>query len=315
MLLVMKTQAGVATPNLGALASNFGGQQTLVQMLWPGNQIGFGFDTPLWTLTLEIGFYIVLPFIAAPYFKRPLIGLATALAIAVIWRVAFDHVGQIANWFGTDLSVTRAIQLQLNSINQLPNWGFSFAAGMTGAWAYVSAKERYDPETLERTAKRVLIPAILLFGLFFYLVGRKAISANFPVGFPNLEARKSAFLSIGYTATLATVMITLALAPKRLQIPFAHPLARKLGDISYGVYLIQAPILWFLVFHWRGLPNDGSPRSVAIWLALVVPVAMIYGYLSARFVEQPIRRWARRFGRREQSRSQPVPGPRAKAQT
>ena len=207
----------------------------------PGNQIGFGFDTPLWTLTLEIGFYIVLPFIAAPYFKRPLLGLAIALAIAVLWRVAFDHVGQIANWFGADLSVRRAIQLQLNSINQLPNWAFSFAAGMTGAWAYVRAKERYDRETLERTAKRVLIPATLLFALFFYLVGRKAISADFPAGFPNLEARKSAFLSIGYTASLATVMIALALAPKRLQIPFAHPLARKLGDISYGIYLIQAP--------------------------------------------------------------------------
>ena len=72
MLLVMKTQPGVPTPNAGDLASNFGGQQTLVQMLCPDNQIGFGFDTPLWTLTLEIGFYIVLPFIAAPYFKRPL---------------------------------------------------------------------------------------------------------------------------------------------------------------------------------------------------------------------------------------------------
>lgn len=315
MLLVMKTQAGVPTPNVGDLASNFGGQQTLVQMLWPGNQIGFGFDTPLWTLTLEIGFYIVLPFIAAPYFKRPLLGLAIALAIAVLWRVAFDHVGQIANWFGADLSVRRAIQLQLNSINQLPNWAFSFAAGMTGAWAYVRAKERYDRETLERTAKRVLIPATLLFALFFYLVGRKAISADFPAGFPNLEARKSAFLSIGYTASLATVMIALALAPKRLQIPFAHPLARKLGDISYGIYLIQAPILWFLVFHFRGLPNDGSLRSVAIWLALVVPVAMIYGYMSARFVEQPIRRWARRFGRRAGAPNQPSPELRAKAQT
>jgi peptidoglycan/LPS O-acetylase OafA/YrhL len=315
MLLVMKTQPGVATPDAANLASNFGGQQTLVQMLFPGNQIGFGFDTPLWTLTLEIGFYIVLPFIAAPFFKRPLLGLAIALAIAVGWRLAFDHVGQVANWLGADLSVTRAIQLQLNSINQLPNWAFSFASGMTGAWAYVKAKERWDRETLERAAKRILIPATLLFALFFYLVGRKAIGANFPVGFPNLEARRSIPLSIGYTGSLATVMIALALAPKRLQIPFAHPLARKLGDISYGAYLIQAPILWLLVFHWTGLPNDGSLRSVAIWSALVVPAALVYGYLSARFVEQPIRRWARRFGRGAQARSQASPELRAKAQT
>jgi peptidoglycan/LPS O-acetylase OafA/YrhL len=315
MLLVMGTQPGVPIPNVADFASNFGGQQTLVQMLSPTTRIGFGFDTPLWTLTLEIGFYILLPFIAAPYFRRPLLGLAIALAIAVLWRVAFDHVGQIANWLGADLSVRRAVGLQLNSINQLPNWAFSFAAGMTGAWAYVRAKERYDRETLERTAKRVLVPAVLLFGLFAYLVGRKAIGAQIPVSFPNLEARRSAFLSIGYTGSLAAVMIALALAPKKLQIPFAHPLVRKLGDISYGIYLIQAPLLWFLVFHWRSLPTNGTLGSFAVWILAVVPAAVIYGYLSARFVEQPIRRWARRFGRREQSRSQPSPGARAKAQT
>ncbi len=312
MLIVMKTQAGVPTPDFANLVSNFGGQQTLVQMISPGNQIGFGFDTPLWTLTLEVGFYIVLPFIAAPYFKRPLLGLGIALAIAILWREAFDHVGQIANWFGADLSVRRALQLQLNSVNQLPNWAFSFAAGMTGAWVYVRAK---DSEAIRRAATRMLLPAILLFALFFYLVGRKAIGADFPNGFPNLEARKSVILSIGYTASLATVMVALALAPTRLQVPFAHPLVRKLGDISYGVYLVQAPILWFLVFHWKGLPTDGNLRSVAIWLALVLPAALLYGYLSARFVEQPIRRWARRFGRRAQAPPQRSGKLSAKAQT
>src|SRR3954467_13901012 len=63
MLLVMATQPGLAMPAFGSLASNFSGLQTPVQMAWPQFPIGFGFDTPLWTLTLEISFYIVLPFI------------------------------------------------------------------------------------------------------------------------------------------------------------------------------------------------------------------------------------------------------------
>jgi hypothetical protein len=33
--------------------------------------------------------------------------------------------------------------------------------------------------------------------------------------------------------------------------------------------------------------------------AIVVPTAILYGYLSARFLEQPIRRWARKYGRRD----------------
>ena len=49
------------------------------------------------------------------------------------------------------------------------------------------------------------------------------------------------------------------------------------------------------------LPDDGSIGSLATWLAVVVPAAVLYGYLSARFLEQPIRRWARRFGNRREA--------------
>jgi peptidoglycan/LPS O-acetylase OafA/YrhL len=125
--------------------------------------------------------------------------------------------------------------------------------------------------------------------------------------------RQSSFLSIGYTASLAVVMLVLCMAPYRLQVPFAHPLARKLGDVSYGIYLIQEPILWFIVFHFT-FPAGGGLRPAAIWLLAVIPASVLYGYLSARFLEQPIRRWARRFGRHDQA-VQPPSGLRAKAQT
>ena len=308
MLLVLATQPGIVMPGFTDLASNFSGQQTFVQFLDPSVPIGFGFDVPLWTLTLEIGFYIVLPFIAGAYFRRPLLGLAIALAIAVLWREAFANIGEVAGWFGFDLSVQRAVELQFNSINQLPNWAFSFAAGMTGAWAYVRISERYERAAVERTAVRVLVPAALVFALFVYLAGRETIGSDLP----NLEVRKSAFLSIGYTASLAAVMLALALAPRRLQTPVAHPLVRKLGDISYGVYLIQAPIFWFWLFH-ANLPEDGSARAVALWTLAVIPASLLYGYLSARLLEQPIRRWARRFGRQAQSSEKPA-GRGARAQ-
>src|SRR5215208_1311798 len=314
MLLVMASEDGLAMPNFGSLASNFSGMQTTVQMITPQFPIGFGFDTPLWTLTLEISFYIVLPLIASAYFRRPYLGLAIALAIAVGWREAFTHIGQITEWFGIDLSPERTLSLQLNSVNQLPNWAFSFGAGMTAACTYVRLRERFESERLERWAARALVPALLVFALFIYLAGRKAIGTDFPEGLvPSFTMRQSSFLSIGYTASLAAVMLALCMAPYRLQVPFAHPLARKLGDVSYGIYLIQEPILWFIVFHFT-FPAGGGLRPAAIWLLAVIPASVLYGYLSARFLEQPIRRWARRFGRHDQA-VQPPSGLRAKAQT
>jgi peptidoglycan/LPS O-acetylase OafA/YrhL len=301
MLLVMASQPGIPMPGIGSLASNFSGQQTLVQMIHDPYKIGFGFDSTIWTLTLEIGFYIVLPFIAASYFRRPFLGLAIALAIAVLWREFFVHIGEIESWFGADIGLRRALDLHYQSIQQLPSWAFSFASGMTAAWVYVHAHQRYDRQQLERWAVRALAPAVILFGLFVYLAGRKAIGTTFPYGIlPNLLARESSVISIGYTASLAATMLALCLAPRRLQFPFAHPLVRKLGDISYGIFLIQAPILWILVLHTH-LPVDGSAWALAVWLAAVLPASVLYGYLSARLVEQPIRRWARRFGRHAQA--------------
>jgi peptidoglycan/LPS O-acetylase OafA/YrhL len=172
---------------------------------------------------------------------------------------------------------------------------------MTAAWVYVRAHQRYDRQQLERWAVRALAPAVILFGLFVYLAGRKVIGTTFPNGIlPNVLARESSVISIGYTASLAATMLALCLAPRRLQLPFAHPRVRKLGDISYGIFLIQVPILWILVLHTH-LPTDGSAWALTVWLAAVLPASLLYGYLSARLVEQPIRRWARRFGRHAQA--------------
>jgi len=52
------------------------------------------------------------------------------------------------------------------------------------------------------------------------------------------------------------------------------------------------------------------PEALLAFTAVVVPICVAYGYLSARLVEQPVRRWARRFGRRAQ---EPAAAPRAQA--
>jgi peptidoglycan/LPS O-acetylase OafA/YrhL len=299
MLLLMASTSGTVMPGAGDLASNFSGQQTWVNLLSPSTPIGFGPDLPVWTLTLEIGFYIVLPFIAASYYRHPLVGLAIALAIGIIWREAFIHVEAVAGWVGVNVSHTRAGQLGITSLAQLPAWAFSFGAGMTGAWAYVELHRRYERRRLELLASRVLLVAAPCFALFVYLAGHKAVGAG-PSTFGNLAARADNLITTGYTASLAVTMVALALAAPRLQLPFAHPLSRKLGDISYGVYLIQAPI-WFFIASRALLGKDGGAGTFASWIAVLIPIALLYGYLSARLVEQPIRRWAHRFGRRAQS--------------
>jgi peptidoglycan/LPS O-acetylase OafA/YrhL len=259
---------------------------------------GFGINLPLWTLTLEISFYIVLPFIATAYFRRPLLGLLIAALIAVLWRVMFDNLGDVLGWFGFHPSPLRLTELVFASGNQLPHWAFSFAAGMTSAWAYVRLRELRDDARIARIAGPIALAAFCVLAIFVYASGRYAIDNEAPA--IAAVARQSPWIGLGYTAALATLMIALALSRSRLQAPFAHPLARRLGDISYGVYLIHGVLLWFLSIELTSLPTDGTFGAFMAWAAIVIPTSLAYGYLSARYLEQPIRRWARRFGRRAQ---------------
>ena len=97
---------------------------------------------------------------------------------------------------------------------------------------------------------------------------------------------------------------------------------RKLGDISYGIFLIHLVVITYVVRllfeHSTANPsqyeivnaNGGLGTFVAL-AVIVLPLSVGYGYFSGRYLEQPIRRWAHRFGRRAQV--VPASQPTAKA--
>jgi peptidoglycan/LPS O-acetylase OafA/YrhL len=302
MLIVLVLIAAVPSrqiPGWGDIAVTFAGQDTWATLFHHGFITGFNVNWPIWSLTLEIGFYIVLPFIASAYFRRPLLGLAIAAAISIGWRLGFANLSDLAGIIGIDVSAQRAAELSLASYNQLPSWAFAFGAGMSAAWAYVWLPRRFGMEKVKRVARFALPASIGALALCAYFSGRYAIG-TIPVT-AELEAQRNIPLFIGYVGSIAGAMLALSLSGVRS--PFASPLARKLGDISYGVFLIQFPVLWALL-QWTSIPQDGSLGALLLMVAIVVPICIAYGYLSARFLEQPIRRWARRFGRRAQGRVQ-----------
>jgi acetyltransferase len=302
VLILIATEPSLSFPGPDKIIVTFAGQDTWASFFDPSFPDGFGIDAPVWTLTLEIGFYIVLPLIASAYCRRPLLGLALAAAISIGWRVGFENVGSLAGLVGMDVSAERAGQLNFAALNQLPSWAFAFGAGMTGAWAFVNLPRRYGAEAVARVARPALLAAIAAIAICAYFSHRYALESD-PIA-AALRAQREIPLFLGYIGAIAAAMLALSLS--QLRSPFCAPFARRLGDLSYGVFLIHAPIIWaFLV--WTGTTEDGSPGALITLVAVVVPLSVAYGYLSARLVEQPIRRWARRFGRRAEEPADGAP--------
>jgi peptidoglycan/LPS O-acetylase OafA/YrhL len=296
LLLVVAPSPGV--PDAGTLAAHFAVLQTPTLLFVDGFRLGLGVVPPVWTLSVEVGFYVLLPLVAVWYFRHPLIGLVLAAVVVVVWRELADHAGSVASLVGTDLSSDAEGRIHTFYASQFPSWTLALATGMTGAWAYVRLRDRFSPERLAKLAIRGVIIAGLLLALEIYLAGHGAVHDVSP--FEGLFTRESLVVTIGYPLVLGAVLVGFALLPERMQLPAAAPAVRWIGDISYAIYLIHFAVIWFASREFS-LPTDGSIGAVLAWCALVYPVSIGYAYLSARFLERPVRRWAHRFGRRAQT--------------
>jgi peptidoglycan/LPS O-acetylase OafA/YrhL len=269
--------------------------------------IGLGIDGPMWTLSLELMFYLLLPLIAVAYFRHPLIGLAAGALITIAWKVGAQNMGEIANALGFYPAPERLAGTKASAYSQFPAWAFHFACGMTAAWAMVRLRELRSPEWLGRRAVWVQAGSLLAFLVLSYFFGRYALDGG---ALAPARARANIALTLAIPAAITLFMLATSLAPRRFQMPFALPVARRLGDISYGVYLIHFPFLLFTIALLTDPPESLEPVLNNVWFvaAVVLAASTLYGYLSGRFLEQPIRRWAHRFGRRGQT-SGPGPAP------
>ena len=128
------TSPYILSPDLSDIAINLTALQMPARMFDPSVSVGFGIDGALWMISIIVGFYVVLPLIARPYLRHPLAGLVIAAAITLGWKEAILHAGG----FFESLSngTAPASDIPLIAVDQLPGWAFSFALGMSAAWAY-----------------------------------------------------------------------------------------------------------------------------------------------------------------------------------
>jgi peptidoglycan/LPS O-acetylase OafA/YrhL len=261
--------------------------------------LGFAVNSVVWTLALEAMFYVALPFIAAWYNRRPFLGLAIALATAVLWRVGATHATASLGWAGAgswDAQTLTRVQIALTA--QFPSYVGHFAAGMTGAWIFVRWRESVRGST--RAAVPVVQAATLAVMLFvIHAAGAKGLT-----GRATLIDHMTRTGIVGLL--FAVLILATALAPAWAQWPISNRVCRRLGDVSYGVYLFHLPLIGLATTSLAFAVN-GSDRALVGLLAFVLPTALLVGSLSYAGIEQPCRRWAASINRRRREASQ-APG-------
>ena len=218
-------------------------------------------NCPGWSISVEVFFYALFPLLLGPVQRRPQLwlGLTLALWAAIVGGVAF---GLLAKPAPSPEAAARLDQLVLYfPPMRLPE----FLAGMV--LHALHARLRWSPPRL----LLVLAPlcGLVLLELLVDLLPR-------------------AVLNLGASAVLWAPLI-LAGASMRTGL-LCHPLAIFFGKVSYGLYLLHAPIAIYADFIDRrvfaGALGTEPWRLAALAFALAVTAAI----LLHLFLEEPLRR-------------------------
>ena len=262
----------------------------------------------LWTVAVEVWFYILFPLFAA-FIRRkkketsPLPGLIRAALLAIlfvgisyayIYRYALNPGSAFSNavdgFFRFIKSDIRASYLSI-TINQLPAFMGTYAVGLAGAFIYV-----YAAKYIKRIWWSGLIFTVFAVGFAYLIVIMVKDCASLEVSSAQrwqlTERLKLALVFMGF-------ILTSAFSVKPFRFLLSNKLMVFLSTISYNLYIWHQWLAVKLKFDWRipfwtgdTPPNQSYGAESTVWknkYALIITVAAFAAAVLATYlIERPI---------------------------
>lgn len=226
-----------------------------------------------WTLPVEMGFYVLLPWLARWLRPGRWHWLLLGIAFAWIWRAALLWTQP----YGPTIAFL---------VEHLPGRIDQFLIGMLAAYAVCRA-----PQTLAWVAGRRANAVFVIAALMFLALPALGYINGGPVG---AEPNKHPLL-IGWHTYASIVVAGMLLAASRatplLSMTVGALPLRLLGQISYGFYLWHLPVLMWLQADGGVVAADG-PMAFVLYGLLFSLAAAVASWV---IVERPALRLASRW--------------------
>jgi len=222
----------------------------------------------LWTLAVEVQFYVIFPLLCWCFRRWPLATFAGMLAIANGYRLFYSPC-----CIGDYVVMT-----------QMPAFLDLFGCGMFAAWLFVWLRSRTaDPARWQHLWTAFAIAGFALYGWLLYGLFLIRIEPDWQYVWSN-----SHLTLLGLTFVLLTVASCLAATWWRAVL--ANPLLVFLSVISYNLYLWHQLIATYLARHSFPLPRTQDFQDDRLWqwtylvitVVISVAVASVITYLFER---------------------------------
>lgn len=253
---------------------------------YSGGMVGFGINGAFWSLTVEACYYVALPLIAVRYARRPLFGLLVGLVVALAWRWLAYHLPSLGESVGAQGVAGGSLP---RLVRQLPGYAGHFALGMTAAYVFATLHAKASRARAHGDGGTALTPRISAVVALVGLAG--VVLAMLLAGADQSDGPLTRYCwDIAAAFAFALLLTGVALAPPGLQWPLSNPVARWLGDVSYGMYLWHTPLI-LAIAHALRVARPASNADFVRLLALALPATVAAGWLSRRLIESPALGW------------------------
>ena len=241
--------------------------------------------TQMWSLATEVAFYLALPALAwaldrsAPtpraWVNRTLAVLLLLPVASAVWVAAATATGgglpmlwlpAFLGWFGLGMA--------------LAAWSGAREAGLLGPTVL---------DELGHAAGSVYAAAAAL-----YLLLCTPIAGPYDLSPPTVGqavVKNLGYAVLGALLVFPAVVGAAADRPSAIVRALGGRIGRALGDISYGVFAYHLIVLSLAERAFNHRTFDG--QFVQLWVSTIA-VTFAVAWVSYRFVERPIMRWARR---------------------
>ena len=256
-----------------------GTRDMLAHLTFTHNLFDFSYTlTPLngvlWTLAVEVQFYLLFPLLARAFRRMPLMTYAGMAAVAFAFRAYASTLNDSGMW-----------------LNQLPAFLDVYANGFVAAGIYVSLRRRMKEDTWTRILMSVCAAAAVV--VLAMLVRDQA--AEFQVHNVRLGQ-----MARRYTQSVMTAlcMLGISLGLGGIRLLMGNPVTRFLSQISFQFYMWHT-VVALQLRHW-GIPGSSyaQPNQMGdiVWqrsyVLLCMAITLAISAAITYLIEQPI---ARRF--------------------
>ncbi len=233
------------------------------------------FDVVLWTISVELQFYMLFPFLLMLIKRKGvqyLLGLI-ALLISLRFFVRLDFISLADPVYWTMFG-----RLDQFLIGMIAAW-YVHHKGWLGADVAARSMRQTVVSYLERASGLIVSLALLVGLLWLYTqFGSKWGGSYFHAVWPALEAVAWALVGLFYVGLV------------RLHRPKFMLVLQFVGMISYSLYMLHYPIIKALHKHAEWLPNIPDHRLLSgllVVTVIVVPITLVISVLSYYVIEKP----------------------------